>query len=261
MECSNASLLDEASAGAEAMFLSLGLHDNERRKVFVDRHVFQATIEVIKTKAYFINVEVIVGDWKDLDSLDLKDFCCVIVQTPDASGIIHDFTNVFRNVGEDVLKVVGTDLLALTLAKPPGAMGADICFGNSQRFGVPLGYGGPHAAFFAAKNKYIRKLPGRIIGISKDAEGNLAYRMALQTREQHIRREKATSNICTAQALLANMAAMYAVYHGPHGLKEIANRVNGLAQVLTGICSNYGLKTKGDFEVDYFDTVVIKDIK
>lgn len=182
MECSNASLLDEASAGAEAVFLALGVHDNERKKIFVDRHVFKATIEVIKTKCHFIGVEVIVGSWKDLKSMDLKDFACVLVQSPDASGILHDFTTLFKDIPQDVLKIVGTDLLSSTIAKPAGEMNADICYGNSQRFGVPLGYGGPHAAFFASKNKYIRKLPGRIVGISKDAEGNQAYRMALQTR-------------------------------------------------------------------------------
>lgn len=148
----------------------------------MDRHVFQATIEVIKTKTHFIDAEVVVGDWKNLQTMDLKDFCCVVVQSPDAGGILHDFTNLFNNIDQNILKIVGTDLLSLTLAKPPGLMNADVCYGNSQRFGVPLGYGGPHAAFFATKNKYIRKLPGRIIGISKDAEGNVAYRMALQTR-------------------------------------------------------------------------------
>lgn len=215
--------------------MSYSYHDSERKKVFVDKNVFIPTLEVIKTRAKFLNVEVVVGDYKEVDKLNLNEFCSFIVQTPDSNGVLHDFSEVFGKIEKSktgVFKVVATDLLALTVSKNPGSMGADVAFGTSQRFGVPMGYGGPNAAFFAAKNEYLRKLPGRIIGISRDAQGNLAYRMTLQTREQHIRREKATSNICTAQALLANIAAMYAVYHGPKGLRKIGERVNSLTQIV-----------------------------
>src|SRR5204863_4040829 len=175
-----------------------------------------------------------------------------LIQSPDEAGRVHDLrTFIARAKHNGVLVAVGTDLLSSVLLTPPGEMGADVVYGNSQRFGVPLGYGGPHAAFFATLDRHIRQAPGRIIGVSVDAQGNTAYRMSLQTREQHIRREKATSNICTAQALLANIAGLYAVYHGPKGLTRIANRVHAYATLLEGELSALGFRQLNDV---YFDT-------
>ena len=188
---------------------------------------FPQTIDVLKGRAEPLGIELVVAD-PDRMVFDDRVFG-VLLQTPDERGALHDLRGVIaRAHAAGVLVAVATDLLALVLATPPGEMGADVVLGSAQRFGVPMGYGGPHAAFFATREQYVRQAPGRIIGVSVDAQGNRAYRMALQTREQHIRREKATSNICTAQALLATMAAMYAVYHGPDGLRRIAARVHGL---------------------------------
>jgi glycine dehydrogenase len=184
------------------------------------------------------------------------------VQTPDAKGVLHDFTEFFGQIDASktgVVKVVASDLLSLTVTKAPGHMGADVCFGSAQRFGVPMGFGGPYSGFFTTREENVRKMPGRIIGRSIDADNKLAYRMALQTREQHIRREKATSNICTAQALLANIAAMYAIYHGPQGLTTIAQRVNGAAQLAANIFEHYGfnlLASSKDHSA-YFDTITV----
>jgi len=219
--------------------MSYNIHEGKRRKIFLDENVFTTTQAVIQTKAKFLHMEVIIGKYSDFFTThNPAEFFGVVVQTPDSKGVVHDFTEFFKKIDDsktDVVKVVASDLLALTLIKAPGHMGADICFGSAQRFGVPMGFGGPYSGFFSTKEENVRKMPGRIIGRSIDADNKLAYRMALQTREQHIRREKATSNICTAQALLANIAAMYAIYHGPEGLKNIAIRVNTSAHIAANI--------------------------
>ena len=226
----NASLLDEATACAEAMTMSHALKDG-RNAFFVSENCHPQNIEVVRTRAKALGIEVIVGSHEKF-KFDDKVFGA-LVQYPDTFGAIHDYSDFIKQAhAAGALATVTTDLLALTLIKPPGEFGADIAVGSAQRFGVPLGYGGPHAAFFATRDEFKRLIPGRIVGVSKDTRGKPALRLALQTREQHIRREKATSNICTAQALLANMAALYAVYHGPEGLKKIAKRVSVLTDAL-----------------------------
>jgi glycine dehydrogenase len=233
MEVANASLLDEGTAAAEAMALALHTKgEGTGGAFFVSEVCHPQTLDVVRTRALPLGVEVVVGDHRTVD-LNARKFFGALVQYPATDGVAHDY----KAFGEKVhaaggLLIVATDLLALTLLTPPGEFGADVAVGSAQRFGVPMGYGGPHAAFFATKNAYTRVMPGRIIGVSEDAQGRRALRMALQTREQHIRREKATSNICTAQVLLAIMASMYAVYHGPKGLKAIAERVHGLTVLL-----------------------------
>ena len=254
----NASLLDEATAAAESMtmfFNTLNKQDHiERPKFFVDREIFPQTKDVLLTRAVPVGIEVVEGDYKTA-TIDATYFGA-IVQYPNNSGSIEDyreFINMVHAAGAYI--VMATDLLALTLLNPPGELGADVAIGSAQRFGVPLGYGGPHAAFMSCKDDFKRNIPGRIIGISIDAQGNRALRMALQTREQHIKREKATSNICTAQALLANMAAMYAVYHGPEGVKSIAKRVALLTQTVAGAIEERGFELASD---NFFDTIVVK---
>ncbi|MBS1772828.1 MAG: aminomethyl-transferring glycine dehydrogenase [Bacteroidetes bacterium] len=255
----NASLLDEATAAAEAMHMFLGMlnrdHDNlERAKFFVDEHVFPQTKDVVITRATPLGVEVVTGDYRtaNIDST----YFGALVQYPNDKGSIEDYRAFIEKVhAAGAYVAMATDLLALTLLTPPGELGADVAFGSAQRFGVPLGYGGPHAAFFSCGDDFKRAIPGRIIGVSIDANGNRALRMALQTREQHIKREKATSNICTAQALLANMAAMYAVYHGPDGLVKIAKRVSLLTQTLANQLKAHGCALVSDA---YFDTIVVK---
>ena len=254
----NASLLDEATAAAEAMamfFHTLNKDDKnpERPKFFVDHDVFAQTKDVVVTRATPLGIEVVFGDYRIAD-IDVTYFGA-LVQYPDAKGGIEDHRGFIAAVHEaGGFVAMATDLLALTLLTPPGDLGADVAFGSAQRFGVPLGFGGPHAAFFATKDDFKRQIPGRIIGVSIDAQGNRALRMALQTREQHIKREKATSNICTAQALLANMAAMYAVFHGPDGLKRIAKRVAALAQSLGDALTLQGFKLHSR---NYFDTITV----
>lgn len=255
----NASLLDEATAAAEAMtmFFNTLNRDHEhitRPKFFVDKETFPQTKDVLVTRAVPVGIEVVFGDYKTA-TID-KSFFGALVQYPNDKGSIEDYRNFINKVHEsEAYVVMTTDLLALTLLTPPGELGADVACGSAQRFGVPLGFGGPHAAFFAAKDEFKRSIPGRIIGVSIDAQGDRALRMALQTREQHIKREKATSNICTAQALLANMAAMYAVFHGPDGLKDIAKRVTVLANALAEELQSEGYEVLHD---NFFDTVVIK---
>ncbi len=255
LELANASLLDEATAAAEAMAMLFHHGDtSKKKKFFIDAAIFPQTKDLLATRATPIGIDLIIGDYKT--ALLDDGFFGAIVQYPNDNGSIEDYRDFIANVhaiGGYV--VMASDLLALTLLTSPGELGADVAVGNSQRFGVPLGYGGPHAAFFATKDEFKRNIPGRIIGISIDAQGNRALRMALQTREQHIKREKATSNICTAQALLANMAAMYAVYHGAEGLKNIAKRVATLTQVLSEALSDLGFRNTN---LAYFDTLNVE---
>ncbi|HCH1621298.1 TPA: aminomethyl-transferring glycine dehydrogenase [Vibrio parahaemolyticus] len=252
MEIANASLLDEATAAAEAMTLCKRAGKSKSNVFFVTDDVHPQTIEVVKTRAKFIGFEVLVGS---LESLPEQDVFGALVQYPSTTGEVRDLTDIIAKAqANKTLVTVATDLLASTLLKPAGEMGADVAIGSAQRFGVPMGYGGPHAAFMATRDKHKRTMPGRVIGVSIDAKGNQALRMAMQTREQHIRREKATSNICTAQALLANMASFYAVYHGAEGLRTIARRTHHMTAILAA-----GL-TKGGFELahnSFFDTITI----
>lgn len=257
MQIANASLLDEGTAAAEAMHLLYASRKASKKnahKFFVDQNVFPQTIDVLKTRSAPIGVELVVDDISKLDITDPNLFA-VFIQYPDSNGAIKDHTAFIQAAHEnDVFVAVASDLLALTLLKSPGEMDADIVVGSSQRFGVPMGFGGPHSAFFATKDDFKRQMPGRIIGASIDAQGNPGYRMALQTREQHIRREKATSNICTAQVLLAVMAGMYGVYHGSTGLKKIAGRVHGLAKTLETGLTAAGFKQVNEH---YFDTLKV----
>jgi glycine dehydrogenase len=256
---SNASLLDEGTAAAEAMLMFF--HANEKKnkeespdKFFVDHNVFDQTIDVLRSRAWPQGIEIIVGDWR---KMELPEKCFgVLLQYPDKRGAIHDYqTFIQMSKAKGCNVALATDLLALCLLKSPGELGADVALGNSQRFGVPMGFGGPHAAFFATREEFKRIMPGRIIGVSIDEQGNRALRMALQTREQHIRREKATSNICTAQALLAIMASMYGVYHGPDGLYAIARRVHDMSVALASVLSTSGYTIQED---NFFDTISIK---
>ena len=258
LSIANASLLDEATAAAEAMtmfFNTLNKQDNiERPKFFVDKELFPQTKDVLLTRAVPVQIELVEGDYQTA-TIDSTYFGA-IVQYPNDKGSIQDYRSFIDKVhAAGGYVVMATDLLALTLLTPPGELGADVAVGSAQRFGVPLGYGGPHAAFMSTKDEFKRSIPGRIIGISIDAQGNRALRMALQTREQHIKREKATSNICTAQALLANMAAMYAVYHGPDGLKNIAKRIALYTQTVAAAILERGFALLSDH---FFDTIVIK---
>ena len=232
MDIANASLLDEATACAEAMMMSHRLKGaDDKNNFFVSENCHPQNIEVVRTRGKALGIKVIVGSHEQFQ-FNEKVFGA-LVQYPDTFGAIHDYSGFAEKVhGVGAMLTVATDLLALTLIKPPGEFGADIAVGSAQRFGVPLGYGGPHAAFFATRDEFKRQMPGRIVGVSKDSRGKPALRLALGTREQHIRREKATSNICTAQALLANMASLYACYHGAEGLKQIAGHVHGLTQTL-----------------------------
>jgi glycine dehydrogenase len=255
----NASLLDEGTAAAEAMAMLFN-HNNKDHdhiaagKFFVDEKIFEQTKDILITRAKPVGIELIFGDYKTAE-LDEKYFGA-IVQYPNSEGNIEDYRTFIEKVHSVNAQVVmATDLLALTLLTPPGELGADVAIGSSQRFGVPMGFGGPHAAFFSTKDEFKRNIPGRIIGVSIDAQNNRALRMALQTREQHIRREKATSNICTAQALLANMAAMYAVYHGPQGLKNIAERISLLTQTLAQHLEENGYEL---VHKNYLDTITLK---
>ncbi|MFZ5972106.1 MAG: aminomethyl-transferring glycine dehydrogenase [Bacteroidota bacterium] len=257
MQIANASLLDEGTAAAEAMHLLFASRKGAKKdanKFLVDVHTFPQTIDVLKTRSAPLDIELVVTDINKADITDHAVFA-VYIQNPNNNGAIADYTHFIAAAHEkEVFVVMGTDLMSLVLMKSPGEMGADVVVGSSQRFGVPMGFGGPHAAFFATKDEFKRQMPGRIIGASLDASGNPGYRMALQTREQHIRREKATSNICTAQVLLSVMAGMYAVYHGPEGLKKIAGRIHGLTRTLAQGISELGLQQVNE---NYFDTLKV----
>ncbi|WP_026951829.1 aminomethyl-transferring glycine dehydrogenase [Algoriphagus mannitolivorans] len=258
MELANASLLDEGTAAAEAMTMLHAVKPREKKnanKYFVDEKIFPQTKAVLLTRAEPIGIELVFGS---LSSLDLTDpeLYGVMIQYPNADGAVSDYSALVASAKENkVLTAFASDLLALTILNSPGEMGADVVVGSSQRFGVPMGYGGPHAGFFATKEEFKRQIPGRIIGVSIDRSGNKAYRMALQTREQHIKREKATSNICTAQVLLSVMASFYAVYHGPQGLKNIALRTHGLAKLTAQALKKVGLNV---VDQTFFDTIQIK---
>jgi glycine dehydrogenase len=258
MELANASLLDEGTAAAEAMTMLYGQRPAERNSAeayFVSELCLPQTIDLLKTRAEPIGIEIVVGDHRTFDVTDAR-FYGMMLQYPASNGEVFDYSALIAAAKENGLQVVvAADLLALTLLTPPGEMGADAVVGVSQRFGVPMGFGGPHAGFFATKEKYKRNIPGRIIGVSVDAEGNRALRMALQTREQHIRREKATSNICTAQVLLSIMAASYAIYHGPQGLKKIAEKVYGLTELLAVNLRKLGFSL---VNTNHFDTLTIE---
>lgn len=253
-----ASLLDEATAAAEAMAMCFNVARQKKAKFFVAHDCHPQTIAVVRTRATGLGIDVVVGDTDTFDPAP-EDFCGILLQYPATDGCINDYAALTARAHEHgALVVAATDLLACCLITPPGEWGADIAVGSAQRFGVPMGYGGPHAAFLATQEKYARKMPGRLIGVSKDAHGNLALRMAIQTREQHIKRDKATSNICTAQALLANIAGFYAVYHGPEGLRAIAQRVRSLTVALVEGLWALGYEiTAGEFGGEFFDTVCV----
>jgi len=254
MDLANASLLDEATAAAEAMALCRNASKSKSQTFFVAQDCLPQTIDVLRTRAEPLAIELVIGD--PLTELSNIECFGVLLQYPGVDGVIRDYSDTIETVHEyGALVVMAADLLSLLLLKSPGELDADVAVGSSQRFGVPLGFGGPHAAYMGIKDKYKRLLPGRLVGISRDVNGNSAYRLALQTREQHIRREKATSNICTAQVLLAIMASMYAVYHGPDGLRVIAQRVHRLTELLAAGLRKLGYRLG---EQPFFDTLLIE---
>jgi glycine dehydrogenase len=259
MELANASLLDESTAAAEAMTLLFALRDRQQQKdgivkFFISDEVLPQTISLLKTRAIPIGIELVIGNHLDFDFS--TDFFGCLLQYPGKSGMVYDYADFIEKAKSAFIKVaVAADILSLVKLKAPGEMGVDVVVGTTQRFGIPMGYGGPHAAFFATKEAYKRDIPGRIIGVTKDTDGNRALRMALQTREQHIKRDRATSNICTAQVLLAVMAGMYAVYHGPKGLEYIANKVHNSASTTAEALEKLGIK---QINATYFDTIQLK---
>ena len=259
MEIANASLLDEATAAAEAMALLFDVRSRDQKKnkinkFFVSDEVLPQTLSVLQTRSAPIGVELVIGNHENFDFSD--EFYGAILQYPGKYGQVHDYADfISKAKSKDIKVAVAADILSLVKLTPPGEMGADVVFGTTQRFGIPLGYGGPHAAYFATKDEYKRSMPGRIIGVTVDTDGNRALRMALQTREQHIKRDKATSNICTAQVLLSVMAGMYAVYHGPKGLQYIADKVHAATFTLVNELEKLGLY---QINTAYFDTIVIK---
>jgi glycine dehydrogenase len=259
LEIANASMLDEGTAAAEAMMMCHRLKEGDaaaHRTFFVSAQCHPQTIDIVKTRAKPLGIHVVVGDHRSF-TIDAGCFG-VLVQYPDTTGSIHDFEKFFATAhAAGAFTIVATDLLALTLLRAPGEFGADVAVGSAQRFGVPMGFGGPHAGFLATKDAFKRQMPGRLVGVSKDAQGDPAMRLALGTREQHIRRDKATSNICTAQVLLAVMASMYAVYHGPEGLKKIARRVKLLTELLANALRSAGAKVNAE---PVFDTLTVTGV-
>ncbi len=259
MEIANASLLDESTAAAEAMTMLFDVRSREQKKkgilkFFVSEEILPQTLSLLKTRSTPLNIELVIGNHEDF-TFD-SDFYGALLQYPGKHGQIYDYANFVSKAQERNIKVaVCADIMSLVLLSPPGNIGVDVVVGTTQRFGIPLGYGGPHAAFFATKEAYKRSIPGRIIGVSKDTDGKPALRMALQTREQHIKRDKATSNICTAQVLLAVMASMYAVYHGPKGLQYIANKINHNAKLLSELLKGAGYR---QLNSAFFDTIKVK---
>ncbi|MDJ0694810.1 aminomethyl-transferring glycine dehydrogenase [Mastigocoleus sp. MO_188.B34] len=253
LEIANASLLDEATAAAEAMSMSYGVCKNKSDTYFVSQDCHPQTVAVLQTRARPLGIKIIIGDHREFDFS--QPIFGALLQYPASDGSVCDYAQFIEQAHEQkALVTVAADLLSLTLLKPPGEFGADIVVGSTQRFGIPLGYGGPHAAYFATKEKYKRQVPGRIVGVSKDVNGKTALRLALQTREQHIRREKATSNICTAQVLLAVMASMYAVYHGSKGIKQIAENIHQKTKILAAGLQKLGYKIVNEY---FFDTLKV----
>jgi len=258
MDLANASLLDEGTAAAEAMTMLYNCRSRQQKKanvkkLFVSQDCFPQTIDILKTRSEPLNIELVIGDYQTT-TFD-ESYYAVLLQYPGKYGQVNNFQELSKDLkNKEIAIIVAADLLSLSLLTPPGEWGADVVVGTTQRFGIPLGYGGPHAAYFATQEKYKRNIPGRIIGVSEDVDGNRALRMALQTREQHIKREKATSNICTAQALLAIMAGMYGVYHGPNGIKAISQEIHANTVLLAE-----GLKQLGFRQINtsFFDTLLI----
>ncbi|MFT5780377.1 MAG: glycine dehydrogenase, partial [Crocinitomicaceae bacterium] len=261
MELANASLLDEGTAAAEAMIMFFNSRSRDQvkgnvNKFFISEYAYPQTIDVVVGKANNLGIELTIGDPKEFTGDET--YFGAIIQYPNVNGEVQNIDTFIKRVADQGIRVaVAADILALVLLSSPGSLGADVVFGSTQRFGVPMGYGGPHAAYFAAKESYKRNMPGRIIGVSKDDDGNVALRMALQTREQHIKRGKATSNICTAQALLAVMASMYAVYHGPQGIKAIANHVHSMAAKTANGLKEMGVEIGS---TNFFDTLWVKGV-
>ncbi|HNM95666.1 MAG TPA: glycine dehydrogenase (aminomethyl-transferring), partial [Mycobacterium sp.] len=254
LEVANASMLDEGTAAAEAMTLMHRAARGSASRLAVDSDLFAQTAAILATRAEPLGIEIVTADLRN--GLPEGDFFGVIAQLPGASGRVTDWSKLVEQTHErGALIALGADLLALTLIAPPGELGADVAFGTTQRFGVPMGFGGPHAGYLAVHSKHARQLPGRLVGVSVDGDGSPAYRLSLQTREQHIRRDKATSNICTAQVLLAVLAAMYASYHGADGLRAIARRVHGHARALAAGLAAAGVEVVHD---TFFDTVLVQ---
>ncbi|MBT6546923.1 MAG: glycine dehydrogenase (aminomethyl-transferring), partial [Cryomorphaceae bacterium] len=258
MEIANASLLDEGTAAAEAMIMMFNNRSKKQKSVdekkfFVDSNILPQTLSVLQTRANPLNIEITIGN---IESISENDFFGCIIQYPGKEGNLIDIDKLLSNIQNDELKIIlAVDLMSLVIIEPPSPDKVDVVVGTTQRFGIPLGYGGPHAAFFATKEMYKRNIPGRIIGVTKDIDGDTSLRMALQTREQHIKRDRATSNICTAQVLLAVMAGMYAIYHGPHGLRNISKSIHLKAVYLYDRISSLGIKIKYS---KFFDTITLE---